>query len=180
MTTPLVKPLSRELLVAGTAYRLTLTADRVKLTGKGKRVPAADMTWDEVLAWRVPHAEAASPSAPKADVPHAVLGEIAGALREATALLGRAGETLAQAGALPAELRMQTASDPHFGRPEHRDDWFIEPLLTEREVASILRLSTRAVRRLALRSIRLGGQTRYRQSELRHFLQNQESKLQRW
>lgn len=180
MTTLLVKPLSRELLVAGTAYRVTLTADRVKLTGKGKRVPAVDLTWDEVLAWCVAHAEAASPSASKEDVPRSVLGEVAGALREATALLAQADETLARAGGLPAELRMEAASDPHFGRPDHRDDWFIEPLLTEREVASILRLSTRAVRKLALRSIRLGGQTRYRQSEIRHFLQSQESKLQRW
>jgi hypothetical protein len=133
-----------------------------------------------VLAWRVAHAEATSLSAAEANVPRSVLGDVAGALREATALLARADETLAQAGALPAELRMQPPSDPHFGRPEHRDDWFVEPLLTEREVASILRLSTRAVRRLALRSIRLGGQTRYRQSELRHFLQNQESTVQRW
>ena len=178
MTTPLVRPLTREILVAGTAYRVTLTAERVMLTGKGKRTTAVELTWDDVLAWHERRAGEAPASAPalKPAAPRSVLSEIARELHAATASLARADESLAQAGALPPELRAEVAGDPQYGRPERRDDWFIEPLLTEREVASILRLSTRAVRRLGMDSIHIGGQVRFRQSEIRRFLKNQESK----
>jgi hypothetical protein len=64
--------------------------------------------------------------------------------------------------------------DPVYGRPEQRSDWFIEPLLTAAEVASILRLSTAAVGRLRIRWISLAGERRYRQSEVRQYLTREE------
>lgn len=182
MTTPLVRPLTREILVGGTAYRVLLSADRLTLTPKGHRKGAVEVTWDEILAW---HARDSAPSAtplaaPTSSPPRSILSELAVEVRSASASLARADQTLTQAGALPPELRAEMATDPQYGRPEERSDWFIEPLLTDREVASILRLSTRAVRRLPIRSIVLAGETRYRQSELRAYLQKQESKVRSW
>ena len=92
----------------------------------------------------------------------------------------KADASLVQAGALPGELRTEAAGDPIHGRAEQASNWFIEPLLTVREVASVLRISTRAVRHLALRSIVLAGEVRYRQSEIREFLRKQESSARRW
>lgn len=182
MTTPLVRPLAREVLVGDTAYRVLLTADRITLTPKGRRKGAVELTWDELLAWHARESlPAAAPDASRAaSAPRAVLSEVAAELRSATASLARADQTLTHAGALPAELRAEMATDAKFGRAEERSDWFIEPLLTPSEVASVLRLSTRAVRRLPIRSVLLGGEVRYRQSEIRHFLQKQDSKLRTW
>lgn len=182
MTTPLVRPLTREVLIGGTAYRAMLTADRLTLTPKGRRKGAIEITWDELVAWgaRDVSAPAAPVSAAASTGPRAVLSEIASEVRLAAASLIRADQALTQAGALPQQLRAEMATDPQYGRPEERSDWFIEPLLTAAEVASILRLSTRAVRRLPLRTIVLSGETRYRQSEIRSFLQKQESKVRTW
>lgn len=180
VTAPLVRPLKREVLVGGTAYRLLLTADRLTLTPKGRRKGTVEITWDELLAW---HArESAAPAVPEAarstSPPRAILNDIAQELRAATASLARADETLTLAGALPAPLQAAMDSDPHHGPVEERSDWFVEPLLTIHEVASVLRLSTRAVRRLPLRTIPIAGEIRYRQSEIRRFLQEQESRAQ--
>lgn len=182
MTTPLLRPLTREVLVGGTAYRVMLTADRLTLTPKGRRKGAIEVTWDELVAWgqRDASAPAAAETTPSTTAPRAVLSEIANEVRFATESLARADHALSQAGALPPPLRAEMATDPQYGRPEERSDWFVEPLLTAAEVASILRLSTRAVRRLPLRAIVLAGETRYRQSEIRSFLQKQESTARRW
>lgn len=182
MTTPLLRPITREVLVGGTAYRVTFTADRLTLTPKGRRKGATEVTWDELVAWGQRDSLAATAPEVKstATAPRAVLSEIANEVRVATASLARAESALDQAGALPPSLRAEMATDPQYGRPDERSDWFVEPLLTVVEVASILRLSTRAVRRLPLRTVVLSGETRYRQSEIRAFLQKQESSARPW
>lgn len=178
MTTPLVRPLTREILIGGTAYRVALTADRLTLTPKGRRKGAIEVTWDELIAWGA--RDASSPptpdSTPATTAPRAVLNEIATEVRAATVSLARADQALAQAGALPPMLRAEMATDLRYGRPEEKSDWFIEPLLTVAEVASLFRLSTRAVRRLDIRTLTLEGEVRYRQSEIRAYLQKHEVK----
>lgn len=82
--------------------------------------------------------------------------------------LARADDVLVQAGALPA-LMAETAADPVQGRPARQDHRFVEPLLTVAEVASILRLSTRAVRRLPSPTLTIASEVRYRQTELRDY-----------
>lgn len=182
MTTPLIRPLTREILVAGTAYKVTLTADRLLLTRKGRQ-KGIEVSWDDILAFEERQAALAPAPAPQATAevqrktpPKAVLTDIVREVRAATAALSRADEVLTQAGALPPALMAEVATDPIHGRAEPRDDWFVEPLLTPAEVASILRLSTRAVRRLPIPSITLAGEVRYRQSELRQYLRQQEAK----
>lgn len=180
MTTALVNPLSREVLVAGTAYRVTIAVDRITLRAKGKRTNAIDITWDELLTWREHDVETPPVTRAPSHPPRSVLTDVAQDLRAAAASLAKADAGLVQAGALPPELRTESAGDPVYGRAEQSSDWFIEPLLTVREVANVLRISTRAVKHLALRSIVLAGEVRYRQSEVREFLRKQESTTRRW
>ena len=180
MTTALVKPLAREVLVSGTAYRVTIAADRLTLKAKGKRTSAIDITWDELLTWRTHAIETPPMTKAPSHPPPAVLTDVAQEVRAAASALVKADARLVQAGALPPELRAEASADPIYGRAEQASDWFIEPLLTIHEVASVLRISTRAVKHLSLRSIVLAGETRYRQSEIRDFLRKQESSVRRW
>jgi hypothetical protein len=177
VTTPLVRTLAREILVAGTSCRVVLSAGSITLTRKGGR-KEVEIIWDELLTWhKSGEATPREAEAPRGAIqaPRSVLADIADQVRAAAAALTRADATLTQAGALPPQLRMELRGDPQFGQPPEREDWFIEPLLTEREVASVLRVSTRAVRRLPLRSVSIAGEQRYRQSELRHYLSRLES-----
>jgi len=64
----------------------------------------------------------------------------------------------------------QLHGDPIYGRPVQPEHWFVEPLLTIAEVAQLLRVSTRAVRRIDLRAVRVGGEERYQQSDIREYL----------
>jgi hypothetical protein len=177
VTTPLVRPLTREILVGGSAYKLVIAADRLVLTPKGRRLGGIEVTWDQLLAYREHATEVSAPTVPKLGVSRSILDEIALALRAATSSLAKADDTITQAGVLPLELRAELRPDLTYGASEERTDWFVEPLLTEQEVASILRLTTRAIRRLPLRSILISGETRYRQSEIREFLRKQESRV---
>lgn len=69
----------------------------------------------------------------------------------------------------------EVASDPFHSRPKQEPDWFIEPLLTEKELSSILRLPLASVRALGLKSVRVAGEERYRQSVVRAYLIEQET-----
>lgn len=180
MTTPLVKPITREVLVTGTSYKVTMTSEHLKLVRKGGR-KGVEISWDDLLAFEHRVESAIAPVTLSATEQHArtparsILNEVAQDLRDASASLARADEVLTQAGALPAALMAQVASDPTYSRPSPQEHWFVEPLLTIVEVASILRVSTRVVRRLGLREIRVGGEERYLQSVIREYLREQEA-----
>jgi hypothetical protein len=174
VTTPLVRPLSREILVAGTAYKVTLYADHIALMRKGHR-QGVEVTWEDMLGNGRSDSSPARATA-STDLPRAIAGEVAREVGAAAEALTRARAVLEQVDALPAALLAELRSDPARGRTEHRDDWFVEPLLTIAEVASILRVSTRAVRRLSIPSLRIGGEDRYRQSQIRDYLRKQEAR----
>lgn len=172
MTTPLVRAVARKILIGDTAYVVTLSAEHLSVRRKGAR-SAKEIPWDALLARGEYAAVNAQPTAPVSapgHPPRAVLDEIARDLRAAAAALSLADDAVTQAGALPASVMLQIHGDPERGRPAHADHWFVEPLLTIAEVGQLLRLSTRAVRRLGLRTIRVGGEERYQQSELREYL----------
>lgn len=180
MTTLLVRPLVREVLIGGTAYRVQIATDRLTLTPKGRRKGGIEMTWDALLAIQEHDDETPTTPPTRATPPRSALTEVAQDIRTASTALAKAEAGLVQAGALPTELRAETAPDPIYGRAEQASDWFIEPLLTVKEVASVMRISTRAVRNLELRSIFIAGEQRYRQSDIRKFIQQQESGARRW
>jgi hypothetical protein len=169
MTTPLTNALKREIYVADVAYRVTMTAEGVTLVRKGAR-KAITHSWADLLASPQPLADpAAVPEASKR-TSRAVLTEVASAVRAAAAAIGNADEALTQAGALPERLTMALGGDPVQGTARQADHWFIEPLLTITEVAAILRVSTRVVRRLPIGTVPLGGEVRYLQSAIREYL----------
>ena len=49
MTTLLDKELKREVIVDGAAYVIAIDPDGVRLTGKGRRKPAAQLCWRDLL-----------------------------------------------------------------------------------------------------------------------------------
>ena len=178
MTTPLVKAITREVLVSGAAYKVTMTAEHLKIVRKGGR-KGVEISWDDLINFEhrssadIPPVQA-SMAEDRARTPtRSILNEVAQDLRAASGALARADEILTQAGALPAALMAQVASDPTYGRAQQHDHWFVEPLLTIVEVASILRVSTRVARRLGLRVVRVGGEERYLQSVIREYLREQ-------
>ncbi len=171
MTTPLVNALKREIYVAGKPYRVTLTADGLTLAPKGGQKGVA-YSWDELLtkreAARAPR-DSDGP-APTAPISRAILTELATSVRTAAAAMATADEKLTQAGALPQRLVEVAAHDPLHGSARQDEHWFIEPLLTLAEVAAILRVSTRTVRRLPLGTVPIRGEVRYLQSAVRDYL----------
>lgn len=171
MTTPLLKPTARELLIGDVAYIVTMMAEQLSVGRKGART-VMESPWDALLAHGAEASIVAAPQPPASTThpPRAVLDGIAKELRAATEAIGRADGALTQAGALAPELMRQIHRDPVYGRPVQPDHWFVEPLLTIAEVAQMLRVSTRAVRRLVLGTIRVGGDERYQQSVLREYL----------
>jgi len=174
----LVQPLTREILIAETAYHVTLHPDRVAIRQKGRR-SGIEIPWPDLLAFdqrmQAPVSPVAAPEGKARAVSRGVLNEIAQQLRAATEFLSRADDTLTQAGALPAALMARAAADPRHGpAPEVETHWFVEPLLTAVEVASVLRVTPRAVQRLGLRTIRIAGEDRYQQSVIREYLRQHE------
>lgn len=177
MATTLSKPLAREIQLGEQAYKVVISSDGVRITRKGART-GADLKWDAVLALgQAGEAPAAPRQARASDLPTPIAADIAKEVRTAADALTRARTALASTGALPAGLLMEIEPDPIYGRAEARTDWFIEPLLTLHEVASLLRVSKATVSRLGIPSVQVGGESRYRQSELRRYLVNNERRF---
>lgn len=176
MATTLTKPLAREIVLGEQAYKVVISPDGLRLTRKGGR-KGAEFKWDVIIALgQEPESPRPVPRAQPSDVPTPIAADIAKEVRAASDALGRARTVLAKSGSVPAALLMETEPDPIHGRAEPRTDWFIEPLLKPNEVASILRLSRSTVARLGLPSVVIEGERRYRQSELRRYLMNNESR----
>lgn len=174
MATPLVQPLTRAIQIGETVYHVTMHPDRVAIRQKGRR-SSIEVSWPELLAFeqRMLAPVAPAEGKPKA-VSRGILNEVAQQLRAATEFLSKADDTLTQAGALPVALMAQVAADPSHGQVDQENHWFVEPLLTLTEVASILRVTPRTVQRLGLRTVRIGGEDRYQQSVIREYLRQQE------
>lgn len=174
MTTLLERPLARELLLGGDPYKVVISTEGLRLTRKGHQ-KGVEVSWDNILALgQTGQRPLADLLSSRSDLPQAIAADVAREVRAANEALARARTILEHAGTLPAGLLGDVEPDPVYGRPQHDSDWFVEPLLTVAEVASILRLSRNAVMRLPIRSINLSGERRYRQSELRRYLVNQE------
>lgn len=174
MTTPLRKPLTRELVLDDVPFKVVVSPEGVRIAGKGKR-KAPIVSWETILRLTQGLQAEGRPPSPSIDkLPDSVAAEIATDIAAARAALDLAAEKLGAAKDLPPELRRQIDADPVYGHLEQRSDWFIEPLLTPPEVASVLRVSTAAVARLQIRWILIAGERRYRQSEVRRYLEREE------
>lgn len=170
MTTPLLNALKREVHIAGEPYRVTINAEGLSLVRKGMR-KSVTYTWEALL-----HSEAEPEREPTAastrHLSRAILTELAQDIRAAAGALTKAEESLTQAGAMPERLLTASGGDPLSGNARQQEHWFVEPLLTMAEVAAILRVSTRTVRRLPIGTMPINGEVRYLQSAVREYLKN--------
>jgi hypothetical protein len=174
VTTPLTKPVAREVLLDGEPYKVILAPEGIRITPKGRR-KGSIVTWDSVLSMSQAQDVPRGVTQPTAmEVPRVIARDVATEIQAAKAALARAGQKLREIGDVPPILLSEMEPDPVYGAPEQRSDWFIEPLLTLAEVASVLRISVAAVSRLRIRWIPLGGERRYRQSEVRQYLTREE------
>ncbi len=173
MTTVLRKPVAREVVLDEVPFKVVMTSQGIRITPKGRR-KGTEVTWEAIL--RLGERDEAPPADCRIAeaVPNTVVGQVAQEVITARAALTRAEEQLKLSVTLPPELRAEMEPDALYGQYEHRSDWFIEPLLTPAEVASVLRVSTSAVARLPIRWISLAGERRYRQSEIRQYLAREE------
>jgi hypothetical protein len=175
MPTSLAKPLAREIVLGGQAYKVVISPEGLRLTRKGGR-KGAQLPWDTLLALGEAPEPAPRAASQVSDVPTPIAADIAKEVRTATDALARARSVLAKGASLPAALLMEADPDAVYGRTDSRTDWYIEPLLTPTEVASILRVSRTAVTHLGIPTVRVAGETRYRQSEIRRYLTSHEGR----
>lgn len=174
MTTLLEGQLVRELVLDDVPFKVILSPEGVRIMPKGKRKAPA-ISWNAILRLsETSRDDAPATLSTSADLPDSIVGDVVTEITTAREALTRAGEKLSTSKTLPAELRRRLDPDPVYGDPDQRTDWFIEPLLTPAEVATILRVSTAAVSRLPIRWISLAGDRRYRQSEIRRYLESAE------
>ena len=180
MTTALSKPVARLVTIGDTRYKIVMTSNGVRLTEHGKR-RGIEVTWSSLIALiETQGREVDSTSTtPETGVPKAITKDVAREIRTAAAALARADEAFKNAGVMPPEVLADIASDPFHGRANQEPDWFIEPLLTTNELASILRLPLASVRALPIKTVRIAGEERYRQSVVRAYLIEQEAEKDR-
>lgn len=175
MTTTLTKPVARAITIGDVQYKVVMTPHGVRLTEHGKR-RGIEVSWSSLIALietegrEVDTGERTTGTG----VPEAITKDVAREIRSAAAALARADAAFRNAGILPPEVLADIASDPFHGRANQEPDWFIEPLLTPKELSSILRLPMASIRSLPIKSVCIAGETRYRQSVVRAYLIEQE------
>lgn len=175
MTTVLGRPLAREVLLDGEPFKVVISPAGVCINKKGRR-KATELPWDTILALGEPTSPRSERSCPppQSDLAEPIAADVAKQIRSARDALERASDALQRAGNLPASVLQVLEPDPVYGRVDHHTDWFIEPLLTTEEIASILRLPRSRITTLSIPSLLFGGERRYRQSEVRRFLSEKE------
>jgi hypothetical protein len=177
MTTELAKPVARTVTIGDTQYKVVMTAHGVRLTEHRKR-SGGEVSWSSLIA--LIEAQGRERDTVKhtagTGIPQVISRDVAREIRSATAALARADEAFRQAGILPPAVVAEVESDPIHGPVNQEPDWFIEPLLTPKELSSILRLPLPSIRSLPIKSVRIAGEVRYRQSVVRAYLIEQEAR----
>jgi hypothetical protein len=163
-------------LLEGEPFKVTISQTGVRITRKGHR-KSAEIAWDSLLALSNSESRAMSSRerTESTDVPEAIAADVAREIKKAKDALQKAADALVRAGSLPSTVLSGLEPDPVYGRVEHDSDWFIEPLLTVDEVASLLRLTRHVVVNLPLARLTISGQVRFRQSVIRQFLTSHEA-----
>lgn len=180
MSTRLSKSIVRRLQYGTGFYKVVVSPEGIRVTPKGSR-RGVDVSWDDILAFEESRVE---PSAvvelsavdsmsvrnrkPNLGMQDVVAADLLLLIQHMTDALVEASSLINGASELPAILAKHR--EPHRPREEERSDWYIEPLLTIRQVSKLLGVSTRRVRNLSIKAISLDGEVRYQPAELRRFL----------
>jgi hypothetical protein len=161
MATELRGTLARQVKIGDTSYKVELSATGWRLTEKRKR-RSAEISWQTLVA--LGSRDATRPAERDTAVigNSAVSADVAKEIRTATKALERARDVIAAAGGLPAVLVCDIEPDPVHGLMESREDWFVEPLLTLHELASILRVAPATARSVEIPSVIIFGEIRFR------------------
>lgn len=180
MTTALEKPIARAVTIGDTRYKVILSQDGVRLTEHKKR-RGIEIFWASLISLIDTDGKEGDTTNKTSGtgVPQSITNDVAKEIRAAAAALARADDSFRAAGILPPEVLAEISSDPFHQRPKSEPDWFIEPLLTGKEVASILRLPIQSIRGLGITSVRIAGEERFRQSVVRAYLIEQENQSSR-
>jgi hypothetical protein len=173
MATELRGRLARQINVGDISYKVELTPTGVSITEKRKR-RGVETSWMTLLALGGRQRETPNVRDATESGNASVNAEVAREVKNASKALDRAKEVIQSAGGLPAVLVREAETDDVNAMAEHREDWFVEPLLTPPELAAILRIPLGSVRSLDIPSLLVHGETRYRQSAVREFFRKSE------
>jgi hypothetical protein len=117
MTTLLSNPLSREVLLEGEPFKVTISPSGVRITRKGHR-KSAEIAWDNILA--LSNTESRTMSSRErtesTDVPEAIAADVAREIKKAKDALQKAADVVVRAGSLPATVLSGLEPDPVYGR----------------------------------------------------------------
>jgi hypothetical protein len=174
MTTVLDRSLTREVLLEGQPFKIVLSPSGLRISEKGRR-KGTEVTWDTILALGETPTPPRQPASSGTDLPVAIAMDVAKDVRTATQALGRAATSLLNVAQIPPALLAEIEADHVHGRMEHRTDWYVEPLLTPDELASLLRISRSTASHLPIPSITIAGERRFRQSAVRRYLTDHET-----
>jgi hypothetical protein len=179
MATKLTKPVVREVQHAGAPFKVVLSPSGLVVTQKGKR-RGVTLTWEQILDAEDDRDGAPAPPAPrngqaredpitqKLGMSGPIAADVLLLMRQANESLSQATQLIDHASELPSLIANRR--EPRAPTERERSDWFIEPLLTVKEVAGVLGVSTQRVRGLPLKALNLDGQIRYHPAELRRYL----------
>lgn len=178
MATLLQQPLTRMVILGQQTYKVVLSPESVRISLKGHH-RATTVPWSALLSLGETEATRANDGAD--DVDRSAAAEVSAAhaaqeLGAALKALGRAQTALVRAGALPAEVLLKVKTDPVHGTAKQDENWFIEPMLTAAEVASILRIPPKLVGSLGLKRVNVAGMPRYKQADVRRYILDNEMK----
>ena len=173
MTTELKGTFAREIVVGSISYKVELTPTGIRITEKRKR-RGLETSWATLLALGSRQRTALAPRDGAEPGNASVNADVAREIKSAAMALDKAKKVIESAGGLPALLVKEAEADEVHGRLARRDDWFVEPLLTPAELASILRIPLARVRSLDIPSLLVHGEIRYRQSAVREFFRRSE------
>ncbi|WP_310569590.1 hypothetical protein [Gemmatimonas sp.] len=167
---PILRAFTRQVLIGGEPHKVVVTPDEIHISRLGTR-KRTSWTWAGLATPEPePTAQPTPPETPASKLPTAVSLRVARVLDASLEALHTARFEVESAAGLAPLLRVELPPDGSYGRPTPRDDWFIEPLLTVAEVASVLRITTRSVRGLPLESVMIGSESRYRRSVVRNYI----------
>lgn len=167
---PILRAFTRQVLIGGEPHKVVITPDEIHISRLGTR-KRTSWSWAGLATPDpAPVSQPIPAEEPSAKLPTAVSLRVARVLDASLEALHTARTEVESAAGLAPLLRVELPPDGSYGRPTPRDDWFIEPLLTIAEVASVLRITTRSVRTLALETVMIGSESRYRQSVVRNYI----------
>src|SRR5688500_12613435 len=111
MTTKLEKPLSREIVLGGSPFIVTISPSRLRIAAKGRQ-KGVEVVWDSLLALSEANVPKSSSAVEQNELPKALANDVAREVRVAREALERLGSALAKSAGLSPALIAEIEADP--------------------------------------------------------------------